>query len=602
MKAKFMKILPYATIITLQIIVVLYWAGVKTNYHIDELYSMTHASGFTGQVYNSEYITTSRDFHFNEWTNNSILKKYLTVSDDEKAFNAPLSKVIGGIIKYRNYYGFLNVAESVFGYSDVSPIPGLFLNIVFFVITELLLILFLNKLGIDAHVKCLAIVHFGFSGYILSTVEYIRFYMLVIMLLMLMLNCFYGFWKADTWKQVFLCELGVLVAGYFSIQDSELTFFFLGGAIASLFIAIIMFRKLKQLISLIVLGIVGIVYLIYSTDYIGAVLNPAKYAAGSAVMKNASAAIHETSIGTVKSYLGWLKSVFDTLFWGHHLIPLLLIATVTIGIIIKTNIVGSGERQNGLDLKKIRPVTAIAFLVWVGIYAISIMLGSGRLLCEIVLYSIVVFAFAEAMGYKLGSFELSLSHESVFMIVVAGAALIYTSLCALCQFTVWRYYCFGFVSCFILFWYVMDRLLKRDGVRSINSLLIKIMTIFVVLISLLPFMSRKIENMYEDDKAFIEKIDSHADLDVILMLAYDEGEISRHETYDCIQIMPESTNIYISDISDYEYSRMDIPNNFILWTHEGRDISEFIYDLKAHGYIIEDLGKDHCSKAYFCRL
>ena len=146
MNDRLKKPLIYGVIIALQVMVILYWANTKTNYHIDELYSMTHASGFTAQVYNSEYITVSRDFHFNEWTKNSVFKKYLTVSDAEKAFRAPFFVFLNGLVRYRNYYGLLNIAESIAGYQYVSAIPGLVLNIILFILAELSLLSLLKKL------------------------------------------------------------------------------------------------------------------------------------------------------------------------------------------------------------------------------------------------------------------------------------------------------------------------------------------------------------------------------------------------------------------------------------------------------------------------
>ncbi len=553
MKAKYRKLLIYTMIMVFQLLVILYWAKAKTNYHIDELYSMTHASGFTAQVYNSEYITISRDFHLNEWTENSVFKKYLIVSDAEKTFRAPFSAILNGFVMFRNYYGLLNLAESIAGLSYVSAAPGLVLNIIFFILTELSLLSLLRKLRVDERIRCLAVAMFGFSGYIISTVEYIRFYMLVIMFMMFLLNCFYNLWNADTWKAVALYELAILVIGYFSFRDSELTLLFLGAFTCAFFVGLVVYRKKKQYVSFIGLGAVGLTYIICFTNYINILIAPDKYGSSADVAKAASDAIRETSVGTISLFFQWLKALFGMHLFGHRYIFYLFLAIAIVGVIVL--IVCNRVEKKGVYSAK-----------------------------------------------NLKSVRISLSSDTVFMAVTACEVIIYTALCAVCQFMIWRYYCFGFVSIFILFWYFLDRIIKRKPVQSVNHLLVIALSVFVVIIAIVPFSTRRIENIYEDEKDFIEGVGINNDLDVVLMLMNDKGVISRHETYDCIQIMPESTKIFATDISEYDYSCIDFPNEFMLWTHEERDVTVVLQDLKTHGYKIEELGKDHCSKAYVCKL
>ena len=51
------ELLIYICIIAVQLLFVIYWAGVKTNYHVDELYSMGYARNFAIEGKRVQYIT-----------------------------------------------------------------------------------------------------------------------------------------------------------------------------------------------------------------------------------------------------------------------------------------------------------------------------------------------------------------------------------------------------------------------------------------------------------------------------------------------------------------------------------------------------------------
>ena len=64
--------------------------------------------------------------------------------------------------------------------------------------------------------------------------------------------------------------------------------------------------------------------------------------------------------------------------------------------------------------------------------------------------------------------------------------------------------------------------------------------------------------------------------------------------------MPDESGIYAINKDNYLYDNIEYPESFLLWSHEYRDISSVIENLKEQGYTIEDLGQNHVSQAYFC--
>ncbi len=599
MKNKNRELLIYIVIIVLQVLVILYWANVKVNYHIDELYSMGYASNFTHNGDIGQYITTSPDFKFGEWVSNSDLKKHLIVSETERASRLPAGTLLKKLITNRNYMILLNIAESIAGLSYVSSAPGLCLNLIFFVIAEVMLIRLMKKLDMDEKVRYLALFMFGFSGYMISAALYIRFYMLVIMIMLVILNCFYKLWISDNWKDIIFLEFAIVVLTYLSYKNSELTIPFFCSIMCGVIPALIITKKRKQLFVSLAVCMLGTIYVFTLTPIIEIMLHPETYENQMFVGVSASFAIHNSSISTITNYLIWVKELFEMLYFNSRTLLYVFLGVVTIALIATNN----KENSNGIGdyFKRINPVVWLSFVIWIVILTISKEMGHGVFISLLVLFCIVVIGLLQAFGRKLQLQEIINSPEAIFVSVIAVEAVLYTIFDAVCEFAIWRYYCFGFVSVIIVLWFLIDRILKRDFLKKANPKLIVVITAFVILNALATFLTRNVENIYEDEKVFVNSVRANSELDVVLVTAYDEGVISRHDTYDCVNMIPETANVFITDIADYEYSKIDYPDDFMLWTHEGRDISPILNDLSRNGYNIEDLGSDHCSKAYICR-
>ncbi len=65
--------------------------------------------------------------------------------------------------------------------------------------------------------------------------------------------------------------------------------------------------------------------------------------------------------------------------------------------------------------------------------------------------------------------------------------------------------------------------------------------------------------------------------------------------------MPEKSNVFLVNMNEYEFKTIDFTDEFVLWDHQGEDCQEVLNDLKNSGYAIENLDKNHISKAYLCK-
>ena len=591
-KLKKRSILIYAIIIFLQLLVIVYWSSCKTNYHIDELFSMAYANDFFGLRGNPQYITESDEFVWDAWINASEFKRYMSIPWEGKVFNAPLSKVIKVLFTERNYFGLLNIAESVVGTSKA----GIMLNCLFFVITEIVLISLMRKLDMDSITGYLALAMFGFSVYIISAAEFIRFYMLVIMLLLIILNLCYRIWNSEKWGVIILNEITVLILVYFSFNNSELVIPFFAAFWACFLVASLILKKRKQSITGVVVCALGVIYLATQTIVLDVLLNANAYD-NSGVWGQSSAAIIDsiTSISTytIMDFLMWIKSLFEYYYFATRPIMYLVLAAVSICLIITV----VPDKKYSIDVKRINPVAGAMFLFWMGLFGASFVLDHGREISALVIYCILIMIFAQATGFRFRLSEVRVSSDSIFVALLAVAAILSIIFGELCSFRIWRYYCYGFVSMTVVFWYFVDRIIKSQTLVSARRPLLVILIVFVTINAIIPFRTRSIEYIFEDEKGFVESIHNLEGMDVVLFLPPDKGP-TLHALYDCVNIIPDSTMMYIADLNQYEYNSMDYPDTFILWAYSESDLDTVTGDLEKNGYQVDEIGTDYCSRAF----
>ncbi len=597
----------YTLIVLAQLVVLLYWANAKTNFFIDELYSMGYASNFTGKGDTARYITTGPEWKLNEWVNNAEYKKYLLVSDEEQLFRLPLHMAVKKMLTKTNYEGFLNIAESVTGYDVITARPGILLNILFFIVTEILLIMLMQRLKMTTGLQYLALAMFGFSSYVISLVMYIRFYMLIVMYLLAMLNLFYMVWNDERLQRLLPMEIGILALAYLSYKNSELAVIYFGAISISFVIALLLTKKWKQFISYMAFGICGLIYIAVKTNYIDILLHPADYAVGNNVSVDISLRISEALGGeivdTINGYTKWMIQLFSDYYFGSYAIFLLASMALTVYSLCKFSSSNTEETDLHLNTGKLKPITLIAVASWFGLFKISAYVNKGEFVSCFVLFILVLYAVLEMLGIRITFRKIRFSHEAGFACILLGAALIYTIVAALAGFTTWRYYCFGFVTIIIIFWYGLNQIIKRLTLTKMERGWYYILAFFVMISALVPFKTRSIEYIYEDDEELKSRIYYYKDMDTVIFPYVNEiYGITTHEIYDCVNQMSEDADIYAVDFGQYSYDAVDFPETFVLWSHEARDISIVINDLVEHGYEVESLGTNHVSQAYVCRM
>lgn len=534
----------YFVIIMLQLLGMLYWANVKTNYHIDELFSMGYAHYYT-EASQARYIVWTEDWQFNEWLDNAELKKYLCISEGQEIYSLPFIKaIVNFFVANDNHSGLLNFAESLAGYQTVSKWPGIALNICIFLLAEVILIALLTRLKLSKWSIALFLTMFGFCGYMISLVEFIRFYLLVMLFALVMILLHSVIWTSDKAWKIVVCEIGSFVMAHLGLKNSELMVVYAGALMGCFFMALLFTKQWKKLGVYAMVLPMALIYLACCTDWLDILFHIGYYAeAGGDKLSRVTTNIAGISGGGVATQLiqlaKWLvQFLFTEYYFGHRLLT----------------------------------------IIW------------GALL--------VCIVFGEIRRIK----KINLRGESGFVAVLVGTWVIYTAFYAigLSNLRETRYYSLGFITFIIVLWYVIDRLLKQMPSRG-HVLCYGLLTGLTVISCIMPFYTRNVQYIFEQDKDLISSLQPYQGTDVILE-PYKSAEDQTLTTtaYDCITLMSDETRIYPIQITEGVYDVETFPEKFLLWAYVERDIGELIHELETVGYQVESLPVDHTSQVYIC--
>lgn len=588
------KYLIYLCIVLLQVIFVLYWAVHKQNYFIDELYSMEHSSEYTEVGGKALYLTLEPNWEFNKWLDNAEYKRHFIVLENEKITKLSLFDAIKSIIGKRNYNGLLNLAMSLFGYDIPSARPGIMLNLVLFIITELLLIMLLSKLKLDERIIYISLAMFGFSGYMISVTNYIRFYSIVALFIMVMLNLIYAAWSSKRIWKVILADLFLFITVYLSFKDAELSAVFFGSLCISYTVYMIVNKDWKRLIPILLMLAIVVLYVATQTHYLEVILNPGRYSNNS-VLLGVSNSLRRISFAKVTYMLNFIICLFIDYYFGDF-------STLAIsGMLICIYVLRDDEKKAVfsentymVNIRTIKVVFAMGILL-----TISVFINKGTRTAVIALIAVMVYAFKRQIFTKLAIHKFGESINSGFIKIISGAVAIYTIFFIMAGLDNWRHYLFGFIVVQIIIWYLIDGVLKNRTNRGIGIYLV--LYICVVLFACTPFFTRNVENIYEDDAYLKNIVERYNSYDAVIATHPVEGYgTSTHEVYDCVNQMSSDSRLYIVNTEAYTFQDIDYGYEFILWSHKNDDVTNIVNDLEQNGYKVEELGTNHVSRVYLC--
>ena len=164
-------------LILIQILIMCFFSAKKEGYHLDEIYSyeLSNSTAVNSNYYGA--IETNDKFG-TDWIFGDEIKSYLVADEWERfAYDSVLTNQEADVhppLYYLIFHTICSFFPGVF-----SKWFGLSINIIFFVITDILLYFLSKKLSNNDNVAILSVAIYGFSVGAINTVTFIRMYALL---------------------------------------------------------------------------------------------------------------------------------------------------------------------------------------------------------------------------------------------------------------------------------------------------------------------------------------------------------------------------------------------------------------------------------------
>ncbi len=259
-------------VITLiQILLMVYWGTRKENLYWDEYFTMERAHYAADNTPIDHHIDTDKDYEFNKWQPLSLVNDTLIVTQENTSFNDSFLRNLQKMFKAKSYSVMLNMCTYLISPGIKSIWPSIILNIIFFVLNQVLLYILALRLTHNSLVSLLTTVFYGFSSMCFSMTVFVRFYMLATFLVTAFTLCHMLYWELDVNCHVKkLVYLGLacvaLLCGY---NNAEFVMFY-GGLFMIVYAIALLIRKGIKSFLLYAVPVFGggFVYLYAKTDYL----------------------------------------------------------------------------------------------------------------------------------------------------------------------------------------------------------------------------------------------------------------------------------------------------------------------------------------------
>lgn len=248
-------------IILIQCFVVIFWASKKERFNVDEVFSYEGAkSGGYGKQYWDNDI---ENFYGKNYTK-SDFEEHITINSEDLLIQKP-AELCDALVHRNTYYTMLNLAAT-FTAGKLTKWTGIGLNLIFFVLMQIIFYRFTLRRCNSFRCAILAILLYGFSAGGISTVLYMRCYMILTLLLMLACFCYVKCIEGDDWRYKLLYLICALINGVACVKIHPFGMLFFAIMSCGMIVYILIYKYDKRL--LVGLGIMAIIGIPICTIYV----------------------------------------------------------------------------------------------------------------------------------------------------------------------------------------------------------------------------------------------------------------------------------------------------------------------------------------------
>ena len=548
-----------AIVLAIECTMMVHWMLLKTNCHIDELYSFQYAHCFT-EVDEFTYLTEGDLWQDEAWTRAEPLREQLKLTEETSVFR-DVSGSLVRLVTGRSYNGLLNAVESLYSMGSYDPLPAIVLNIVLEVITLVVLYSLMRRVGSSQAASIIAVMLYGSSGIVMGHVIFVRFYVWANLLVLLTLYLHAVMWDCDSAPKNLLMEATSLALLYLAMNNSQLVVIICLPLAVGFSCALLARKRISQfLYYAIPVFAIGVWYVVTQTDFLRVIFNPTIYADGTIfrgnVRKWVSINLLSATPETIIEHLEGYAEMLELYLFGE--------AGVEVALAL-----------GGAALLAVALARGIAAL-----------LEKRRMAND---------TLPEEDGLPEGEpEEATASRSRGFVAVLLLVLAFYLLAAALAGLYIPRYLSFAFPIVTIVVVTVLDLLSEKARVPYIATAFFLLVTLFGMSVSFSP---EHVEYLYPEDAEFLEELEHYQDDAIILVFCNG----NRHPVYDCVSLCQDDTDLYLVSDQRHRVDTSTMPDEVLLWIRRGGDPSPYAEDLVADGYEVSLLASDHASDVYVCR-
>ena len=528
-------------IIILQITTICHWAGVKANYHIDELYSFGYSQFFNHPRSQFKPITDSNNWPLETWIENNVMKDRLNQSEEENLLsNDPLTVIKKLFLEKYNYFGLLNILRDLFSDGTPSLIPGLILNIIFFICTQVLLFRITEEMTGSQLSALAAVFMYGFSLMAIGMTLFVRFYEMVTFMFMAVLRLHQIMRRKENLLQYELLTILSMIILLTAMRNSQLLFI-LGGSLIFFFTAGLLFRRqfIRASCYLVTIVPAGLYYILRKTNFMDVLFHPEEFLDTRNTEFFIAGGLTDISfqriLPLVRTYIKWLCY---QLFGSKFIFPVFcLLFAVLAGLWVFRKPKDSRDHENGLGFSLI-----IAGLI---------------------------------ITYIIASLLSDLKHE--------------------------RYLCFLFPMAAALLWTWTDLFTKGRSYRRTALAACVILTCAGIIAGQVKNFDQMVYLYHYDRDLYRAVKDSGIDTSIVIYRS--KNAYNMRAVYDCVNMLPDTAKLYPIDWDHKSIDVSECPDELLIWYKPTtlKWISRYVRGLIDEGYEITELGRNHTSNVYLAR-
>ena len=526
----------FVLILVLQAMYMFYWGTQKSGYYVDEFFTYDNTHYISASTPERVKLYDADFMEYGKWFDVSELKSTLTVERDESLLQDSLQDNIKAFLKWP-YMAVLNYVEAVFFDGQMNWWSALSINMICFLINQIIMYLIVRKLEYDEKTAFIAMALYGFSGMAISMFIYVRMYMWLTLFTSIFTFLHVLMWKEQCWwKNVSyeILAMGLLLILY---KNSPLPVLYGVALIACFTIGLCVRKRWTQVgYYSVPIFVIGTAYAALKTDYIKIFSNPVQ----ALTLKN-------TNISTQ---------------------------------ILLTNMFSLNLRE---FISRLQDFVQMVYRFLFGHSFVFIFY-------VILLCLFVLFIFS---GYKNKNIKEEIHNKCIkFEIIIWGAIFIYMMASIIFRLNVIRYNSFIYpeisIVVVMLFAY-LNRYVHKDKVFVWACCIALAGEIFYTVS--VP----RIENLYREDREGVNTIQQYKGIDsVVIDYKWDDRVM-----YECLAYADEATKVMFVKYGDIEYSSLE--DTLLVWQsiNESEDILQELLD--AGYTYITGIAQTHESRVYLCK-